>query len=190
MRIISKYKDYYDYLSGIWGIDEKLVLDRTEYHTIPYSPAEYTLIRFFICDFQIEGMYINGRYLFGEELEPYISTKYKYMKGDDVYYIHNPITSIWSYIRVLKKPLKLKSSPNIQLDCPILLSAGEKDKKYEKFPILKEYSFHRVYPAEEIYLMIIEWLGKRKDIQAPDNQTDKEKIVSHGFDTKTSFRKL
>jgi hypothetical protein len=27
MKIISKIKDYYDYLQGIYGIDEKLVLD-------------------------------------------------------------------------------------------------------------------------------------------------------------------
>src|SRR5687768_13290674 len=29
MRIISKFKDYYDYLQGIYGVDEKKVLDRT-----------------------------------------------------------------------------------------------------------------------------------------------------------------
>ena len=28
MKIISKYKDYYDYLSGVWGEDPKLVLVR------------------------------------------------------------------------------------------------------------------------------------------------------------------
>ena len=27
MKIISKYKDYYDYLQGIYGVDEKLILD-------------------------------------------------------------------------------------------------------------------------------------------------------------------
>ena len=28
MKIISKYKDYYDYLTGIYGVDDKIVLDR------------------------------------------------------------------------------------------------------------------------------------------------------------------
>ena len=30
MKIISKYKDYYDYLSGIYGEDPLKVLDRRE----------------------------------------------------------------------------------------------------------------------------------------------------------------
>ena len=28
MKIISKFKDFYDYLTGVYGVDPKLVLDR------------------------------------------------------------------------------------------------------------------------------------------------------------------
>ena len=30
MKIISKFKDYYDFLQGIYGVDPLLVLDRTK----------------------------------------------------------------------------------------------------------------------------------------------------------------
>lgn len=32
MKIISQYKDYYDYLIGFYGIDEKIVLDRRKFN--------------------------------------------------------------------------------------------------------------------------------------------------------------
>lgn len=33
MKIISKFKDYYDYLIGVYGQDPLKVLDRTKYKT-------------------------------------------------------------------------------------------------------------------------------------------------------------
>jgi hypothetical protein len=42
--------------------------------------------------------------------------------------------------------------------------------------------------AQDIYLAIEEWLSHKKDDIIHDSMTDKEKIVSHGFDTKSSFR--
>lgn len=50
MKIISKYKDYYDYLAGLkFGIDNKIILDRTngfvfkDYQLKPYSDEYDTL---------------------------------------------------------------------------------------------------------------------------------------------------
>ena len=59
MKIISKYKDYYDYLQGIWGMDEKLTLDRTEYTTTPslkssLSHPHLSIVRFYICGWVVE----------------------------------------------------------------------------------------------------------------------------------------
>lgn len=53
MKIISKYKDYYDYLVGIYEIDEKLVLDRTKFDVPSYS----NVVTFYICGKCIDGYY-------------------------------------------------------------------------------------------------------------------------------------
>lgn len=37
---------------------------------------------------------------------------------------------------------------------------------------------------------IYAWLSRQKDIDIEDKQTDTEKILSHGFDKKRSFRNM
>jgi hypothetical protein len=53
---------------------------------------------------------------------------------------------------------------------------------------LSEIGIASILPAHDIYLMLSEWLAP-KDIDV-SKQTDKEKILSAGFDLKTSFRKM
>ena len=55
------------------------------------------------------------------------------------------------------------------------------------YPIFKEYEFHKVFSAEKIWLLLSEWLGKEKEV---NNFPDKEKILAHGFDLKSSFRNV
>ena len=91
----------------------------------------------------------------------------------------------------LKKPLLIKDSPTYKENCPILRSTGNRYKKsYAKHPILKDYGFVRVFKPEEIWIILSEWLGKvitmnEKKVPIGD---DKTRILSHGFDLKTSFR--
>ena len=40
MKIISKYKDYYDYLGGIYGRDDTLTYDRRKTEEFPYQKLE------------------------------------------------------------------------------------------------------------------------------------------------------
>ena len=90
MKIISKYKDYYDYLSGVWGIDPLIVLDRTSYdHLVPlnrgFGNEEY---QFFICGKMISGYKLKGidKILFGDDLIPYTEintySKKRYFKSE------------------------------------------------------------------------------------------------------------
>lgn len=59
----------------------------------------------------------------------------------------------------------------------------------EKSPIvLNKTKLPSILNAQEVYLAIEEWLSHKKDDIVHDSMTDKEKIVSHGFDTKSSFR--
>lgn len=201
MKIISKYKDYYDYLAGIYGIDSKLVLDRTLYtpKTIYYD--DFEKIVFFICDYAVEGMYYKDEFLYGKEIEPFAYHR----KGDHTYLqqmypndwvLKKEFVELFKDNRILKKPTFVKVSPNTIFDCPILIQNKYgylknpliNCKYYSKFPILKQYAIKKVFSADQIWKMLSEWLGKEKPIV--NKATDKEKIVSKGFDLKTSFRNV
>lgn len=209
MKIISKFKDYYDFLQGIYGIDEKLILDRTDFFRLPYSPTENSVIRFWICGYLIEGLYHGGKFLYGDELKNLSSNDGKFgTRKQKYYYRFDDMNLFWymafppryGWTKVAKGPIlfenipeppnafqiniKKKICPNDELNCPILCE--EWSGKMEKFPVLSDFEFHKILPAEKIWLMLSEWLGREKII--PNNQNNTEKIISHGFDLKSSFR--
>lgn len=219
MKIISKYKDYYDFLQGIWGMDEKLVLDRTDYVKTPNyisSINQYrTLVRFYICDLIVEGLYYQenagelGVFLYGEEIENQLSSEMSkpFWKHDPrYYYVGKSITPRYGIrsFKVLKEPIKFFDLDHIQkrdvkqvycpndlFACPILIESNPTDQNYDpskccKFPVLKEYKFHSAIDAPNMWKLLTEWIGREKVI--PNNQSNKEKVVSNGFDLKTSFR--
>lgn len=196
MKIISKFKDYYDHLAGIYGMDEKLVLDRTDY--IPTKPyfSNYEVVRFCICDMVVEGMCFDGKFLYGEQLVSMALPDVKYR--DSRFYVIADNSK--HLVKVLKVPTKHKDlelrpvfysnkteyiSPNDKYNCPILRWHKQTDD-FAKFPVLSDYQVHKVFTAQEMWIMLTEWLGREKVI--PNKQTDKEKILSNGFDLKTSFR--
>lgn len=63
-----------------------------------------------------------------------------------------------------------------------------KDFTEKSLIILNKTKLPSILDAQEVYMAIEEWLSHKKDEIVHDNMTDKEKIVSHGFDTKSSFR--
>jgi hypothetical protein len=188
MKIISGYKDYYDYLMGVYGQDEKLVLDRSEHTYINYMPTYDDVYTFHIGEYMIEAFYHNGKFYFGDNIkqfaiEPSLYFKlYRYNTGDN-YVVKTEIQNK----ECLKEPKYLgDKSPTWKKDCPILL--GKKD--FQKFPILKEYNIPSLLDAHTTWQYLTDWLSKR--ITKNENNTqpisDKVKIVSAGFDLKTSFR--
>lgn len=207
MKIISKHKDYYDFLQGVNGIDEKVILDRTEFHITEKIITEDSFFRFYICGYRVEGLFRGGKFLYGKELEPFSFKEKHYLRAenpDDYYSIKETSNNYRdSYKKILKEPKKCTEfkNPNDYLDCPILIEANfgkhksegndedyvhQNTKKYDKFPILKYYDLIKVFSAEEIWIMLYNWLSREVPIE--NIQTDKQKIVSKGFDLKHSFR--
>ncbi len=115
MKIISSYKDYYDYLQGIYGVDDKLILNRQEEtpktfmiddYIVRGEPtgklkgiqqyefySDFQVVSFSIADYKVEGMTYQGRVLFGEELE-FLNVKketlnYTQKLDENYYYIDN-----------------------------------------------------------------------------------------------------
>ena len=66
MKILDKRgsKDYYDYLTGVYGIDDKLVLDRRKKTFFGIIPTKISL---YIAGFVVEGLYIKGKFYYGED---------------------------------------------------------------------------------------------------------------------------
>ncbi len=199
MKIISKYKDYYDYLQGIYGIDKVLVYDRRTTDLIRHEKSLQDYIEpfeFHICNKKYtiywyknkfyhtpKELKILNKILFddGKETLCYVSNYYDYKKED--------LLKFWNKNNG-------DSMVNKKFRIPILIesSCGEifdekDDKNRYSIPLLKSFQFHRWLSAEECFLNISAFLGWLKDNpEIPNKQTNKEKIVSHGFDFKKSFR--
>lgn len=215
MKIVGKVKDYFDYLQGVWGMDEKRTLDRTVFTKLELTETSNEQpLSFYIGDWLYQGYFRKGRFYYGnEELNEiaedeekgggyYWYARQEKMKEYRLIYDRssNPSRPHW----VAKFPIFLgEESPTNALNCPILCSAKvgfwytnenlptniiQHEKVwYAKNPILKDVDLPRYLPAQKIWEILIDWLGKEKVI--PNTQTDKEKIVGAGFDLKTSFRK-
>jgi len=193
MKIISKYKDYYDYLVGKYGEDPLVVLDRREYELPFFSTDDIQKIDLYVAGKNIQGLYFHGKFYYGNSIEPF-STKHKdflWLKYHDGYeYFAIKSKYFGQNIRIRKNIID--SDVNIKTGCPILLKKqfvnNKKDdiKNYYKFPILKELGLAPFIEAEDIWVMISNFLSK-KDLVI-DNRTNNEKIINAGFDLKESFR--
>jgi len=211
MKIISKFKDYYDHLAGIYGVDDKLILDRREFVSLPDFTSDQS-IKLFICDYVLEGMFKLNKFYWGEQLRDIAvdvdSFKNKWQleswskyKGhpyvvwirevnDDINrrFIH---VSKYRYSPMFTQLYKDDNKTNTVNNCPILLKDNLIKDKLIKYPPLKSFpGIQTVLPPHRIYLMLSEWLSSKLNVNPPNNQKDKEKIVSHGFDIKSSFRNI
>lgn len=185
MKIISKYKDYYDYLQGIIGVDNKIILDRREgfvlskRNLIPFEEKTYSIYKFAICDMLYDVVISHGGKIFhGKEILKIA----KYQKFTKTYSINS---SIGYYASVKIAPVKTDIN---QLEkCPIVFCYN---KEKQHFPMLKNLGFPRILPAKELFISLYTWIEKQSNPIVIDSRTNIEKIESAGFDKVTSFRNI
>ena len=182
MKIISKFKDYYDYLVGIYGMDDKIVYERNQSSGIDiYDGHLYSL---WICDEQYYGI---GKYkIISWNIDDLINHKddfeftcwlYKkiQLKKND-----NTINYFrWKYFNK-GEPKKVNTKEN----CPIILG-GENGIRN---PNLSSINFKEITP-HDMWIKLTEWFSP-KDIQMDKPPTDMNRFESKGFHKKTSFRKI
>lgn len=207
MRIISKWKDYYDYLKGIYGEDEKLILDRrhgfAKFDLLPNLP-----IVLYIANKKIEGYCDEaGRILFGSDDLEKVCKKIDRKKQSRWDWDENSTHVITSKVskyahadhfinsNLVDDPHKT----NDKEDCPIVINqfsyrsdySRVGDQKKLKMPRLQELgAIPQLIPAHDLWVMVSQWLSERitrNEKQVPIGD-DKLRIESHGFDYKTSFR--
>lgn len=198
MKIISKYKDYYDYLVGIYGEDPKLVLDRREGTSI--IPSEV----FALCigNKMIQGIYKNNTYYYGDQLDqldraPTVGQSYltylsrhRYDKTKNILYYFDADTKYRNNIIVNK--LITDTNLNSKEGCPILLyrikPTGDLTDEPYKFPKLEHFNLASFLPPKEIWIILSAFLASMVIEPTVPIGGDDIRIQSHGFDLKTSFR--
>lgn len=212
MKIISNFKDYYDFMVGKYGADPKVVYERVcqEYSGIDkswskqgmYTPeylkfgkdrSEKWQVHF--CGKEYYIYYVYGDWFFGEEIVNIVPEKYPQYSATTAFFngAHNDQRSMlksWraefdtpkSFFSKSPKVQGMASDVNEKLKCPVVIGDSIKN------PRLKDIEFGKIIPPEEAFITISNWLSREKVIV--DRRNDKEKILSHGFDTKTSFRNM
>lgn len=206
MKILSKYKDYYDYLTGVWGEDPKLTLDRREFHTTEL--IENAVYFIFIGNYKIEGFCRNGVIHFGDKLQEFETVDEYYSKRKEYQnkvridtpreysgsykggrYRRTRYDTKWVNTLVVEGTGEVTITEN----CPILVlqesPTSSSIVKTYKYPKLEDIGLAKFVDATDVYRMIAEWLAKRVDeMELTTSTTNEQKIENKGFDKKTSFR--
>lgn len=180
MRIISKVKDYYDYLVGIRGLDEDIVYDRrncfvfNEFHHgefIKGGKMKYSFLP--IYHYLLEVGYTQ--YLFSlvpkeGAADVKLIKRFKVVEKKS----NSPISLMRVKYNVYRKSTEIEYTKRLDL--------------IWENPILKNTWVPTFISAEEIYDDLYDYLISIREPQITDNRTDVEKLEAKGFDRKISFR--
>ena len=218
MKILTprNNKDYYDYLTGIYGIDDKIVLDRRKFTILsrldnPLFTSELLekdapkkekpswqwedkrIPEFegtkFICLLEV------GLKWFFFEVERYLDTEsrvhidWKLVKEKE----------ITKRQRVGTSPITFFTSYHSYRYCGWNIGLTD-DERYHKIevndkdsmsdPILSGTPIPAFIKAEEIYNLLSTYLSSLNDVEIIDTRSDIQKADSAWFDSKTSFRNI
>ena len=214
MKIISKYKDYYDYLQGIYGVDEKLVLDRRDFNNIKIFSTDNIRIRVIIGDICCDVLCYKGQFYVGEKdfikigckkVEKsdsagwYVTTKNIYEEGIVKYSFYSLFKDVNYIYTVRTIPYKIdRNNFSVRLDNKIVKLSDDVaiyiicDSKLYKYPILQELGIQKILSAHDAWVELSAYLGKIITKNEPNVPigNDNVRIVSAGFDLKTSFRNI
>jgi len=198
MKLLRKEKDYYDYIIGLYGIDELMIYDRRSNLIKLKDIKSYNQdkepqsIKIAICN------KIYQLYLFQNKIYHTVEDLYELF-----YKINNLSNTKLNYNNKNKSDgIKLAQNRydryniytdvNIKFRQPVLIQ-NENNSEYTncRVPLLSSFNMAKYLDAKELYEQIIAFLGYLNDHpEIPNKQTDKEKIITHGFDIKTSFRNI
>ena len=191
MKIIDNKKDYYDYLSGIWGIDDKVVFDRRgsrvcedAVEDMKMSPDEWGGFEVVDCYVKIGG-WVYG---FGKDAGSGRMMLMKKIVGGrwrERIDTGNPV-------EYGKFPMR-KELPDdiVSMYYRIFKTNGFHRSVTISNPLLGQFDFIKKYiPPEEAWQKIYDCISKMNDKEIIDSRSDIEHLESAGFDRKTSFRNM
>lgn len=187
MKIISKFKDYYDYLTGIYGIDPKLILDRRDMllNTDLTKNSKYLLkIGTHVIDIFVDEF---GNIIYGEDLKSicnndnwhknYITIK-SYNRHHYIYFDYFKLTEL--ELSNDKQAVSLYHFRYFDTRRELL----------KGYPNLLKLGLNKICSAKNAWIYISNFLSKeltKSEKQVPIGD-DNLRLLSHGYDLKTSFR--
>lgn len=194
MKILDNKKDYYDYLMGIYGIDEKIFYNRWGSKTFDYIKRDWQDPNWFtVMDVRI-GFKVwhltkdkDGKWVMPKTTLQWTG-KYSWGKGGYID-LPNPRT-----VEDLEKYHKINPDDRFH---PIVVTLYGDDRWGRNYgrtytnPILSSFpAIAKFIPATEVWDNVYDFISASLDKPIVDNRTDKEHIISAGFDPKTSFRNM
>jgi hypothetical protein len=200
MKIISKYKDYYDFYQGVYGQDEKIVYVRG---SLPWIPSGNSFFKLSICATEYHLFTYDGETYFGlegaEEVNDLLIQNEGRMYKNKTYrdmierylsqFNSSKATRWWGRVDI--NPHMSETDINDKLECPVILEQMDYVFSVRETilnPRLSDLNMASILPANEIYLQIGTFLSREKPVV--DNRDDNARLESAGFDKKTSFRKM
>lgn len=215
MKIISPFKDYYDWVAGKYGGgDPRLVYKRTK---IDGKNIENCFIRVIISGRSYDlstlnaDRYRRGKSTYNFNFLIFCGRQYLVVKNGDATNIlsEDKHPDLWEILnRTPKRIASLLANPTSidfyfgkqtqfaenlckQYDQPVLLIV-DGGMVSNRIPVLQDVGFASIMSAEQCYQEISHFLGnvlrENPDTKPPIQVDDKYKIIGAGFDTKTSFR--
>jgi hypothetical protein len=201
-------KDYYDYLTGIYGIDEDIVYDRSNAHVFrdTFGISEYFLPlrnhldqeRKHLKTYHYQGNKLVYDWVWrARELDIVIEVGYMHYLFSIERYLDDNGKVILNP-RLIDKVNINKEISNAPLAAiPVMytrmrneapkIKRYDIDKKVEN-PIFSGTWVPSFIPPEEMYNEIYNYLISVREPEIVDNRNDVQKLESKGFDKKTSFR--
>lgn len=218
MKIISGgKKDYYDYLVGIYGMDEDIVYDRRDCEVIrDCLTTNYYLMRFFTkfnCyddAYKAERKQYNGKWetvLVGKFYSFILEigfTKYvyeieRYLEDGKVKIDYKLLNKFENQTKFVDAPIgivplrfgnQLSNGRFVDETSWDIVSKIAKQQKNHaiKNPILNNTWIVKEFPAEDMYNAVYNYLINVREPEIVDLRNDIQKLESKGFDKVTSFR--
>lgn len=217
MRIIDNKKDFYDYLSGMYGEDPKIAYDRRG--SIMIDPERH------MTD-SLECLFANKYYFDKPRISKYIFSLPKWHQSDEKrsmqkllageFYYYLLETGYRHYLFEVERyvddemnsvmvPLLIKQTEGEKYvkDAPvaiIYLGAYTYRLEYKptenqiksaiRNPILAKTYIPRFISADTIWQDVYNYLSSLRDVPIVDTRSDVEKLESAGFDRVVSFRNV
>jgi hypothetical protein len=218
MRILDKQKDYYDYHAGIFGIDNTVFFDRRGSIKLTQNILIRTMLYDHITEYNFERGHIKDLYgiievgyfqylfrifnitvttIYNQNnipipIEPIVyeydgQMELVYVFDDRKHYFLSPINlyAIKTYYHFdLDKIKKEKQQLNYSNDIIVVKESLIKN------PIFIDTKVPSILDSKTVYINVFDYISSKADFDIVDTRDDIAKAVDHGFDKKTSFRRM
>ena len=220
MKILTprNNKDYYDYLTGIYGIDEKVVFDRrnftllstVDYPIFNYTPNDHDKPKHERRSWERVGNKCKWviNYEATQQFKCLLEVGLKWYLFEIERYLDKSgnVCIDWKHTKTIqiKKSQRTSSQPitfykKYWIRDRSLWGRRNSDSEPKDFveeedaiynPILRETPMASLIPPLDIYLDLSTYISSLNDIEVVDTRSDVQKAESAGFDRKTSFRNI